>query len=97
MSNIRVSVSIGVLLLVGVGAVQQANKPPPVTHDLAGRDNCMMCHTPGAMEPVPDVPASHGDRPNETCMWCHAPDAGIQSADPPAITHDTAGRDNCLM
>ena len=85
MSNLRVSASIGVLLLVGVGAVQQATKPAPVTHDLAGRDNCLMCHTAGAMEPVPDVPASH------------AADADIQTADPPAIAHDTAGRDNCLM
>jgi hypothetical protein len=56
-----------------------------------------MCHTPGAMAPVPDVPASHAERPNETCQWCHAADAGIQTTDPPAIAHDTAGRDNCLM
>lgn len=97
MSNLRMSVSIGAFLIVGLGAVQQAAKPPAVKHDLAGRDNCLMCHTAGVMEPVPDVPASHGDRPNETCLWCHAPDAGIQSADPPAIPHDLAGRDNCLM
>jgi hypothetical protein len=97
MSNLRMSVSIGAFLIVGLGAVQQAAKPSVVKHDLAGRDNCVMCHTPGAMEQVPDVPASHGDRTSETCMWCHASDAGIQTADPPAISHDLAGRDNCLM
>jgi hypothetical protein len=82
---------------VGLGAVQQAAKPPAVKHDLAGRDQCLMCHTAGVMEPVPDVPADHGERPNDTCVWCHAPDAEIQGAEPPAISHDLAGRDNCLM
>lgn len=97
MSKLGVSASIGVLLLVGVGAAYQATKPPAVQHDLAGRDNCLMCHTPGAMEPVPDVPANHDGRPNEACLWCHAADAEIQTADPPAISHALEGRDNCLM
>jgi hypothetical protein len=96
MSNLRVSASIGVLLLVGVGAVQQATKPTVVTHDLAGRDNCLMCHS-GAMPNAPGVPESHAERPNETCLWCHAADAGIQTATPPAIAHDPAGRENCMM
>ena len=97
MSNLRMSVSIGAFLIVGLGAVQQAAKPPAVKHDLAGRDQCLMCHTPGVMEPVPDVPADHGERPNDACVLCHAPDAEIRSADPPAIPHDLAGRENCLM
>jgi hypothetical protein len=97
MSKLGVSASIGILLLVGVGAASQATKPPVVQHDLAGRDNCLMCHTPGAMEPVPDVPANHAGRTSATCLWCHAPDADIQTADPPAIQHALEGRDDCLM
>ena len=96
MSNLRVSASIGAILLVGVGAVQQAGKPSVVQHDLDGRDNCLMCHS-GAMPNIAGVPESHADRPNETCLWCHAADAGIQTATPTAITHDLDGRENCLM
>ena len=44
---------------------------PLPSHDLAGKDNCLMCHTAGVMEPVPDVPASHEGRVNENCVWCH--------------------------
>jgi hypothetical protein len=44
---------------------------PSPSHDMAGKDNCLMCHTAGAMEPVPDVPASHEGRTNDTCTWCH--------------------------
>lgn len=80
-------------------AQQQAasSKPPVLVHDLEGRSACLMCHTPGAMEPVPDAPASHEGRPNESCLWCHAKDAGVQAADPPAISHELEGRNACLM
>ena len=47
-------------------------KPKVMTHDTAGKENCLMCHTAGAMAPVPDVPESHAGRSNETCRWCHA-------------------------
>ena len=42
-----------------------------MAHDAAGKENCMMCHAAGAMEPVPDAPASHEGRGNESCLWCH--------------------------
>ncbi len=41
------------------------------SHDLEGKDNCLMCHAPGVMEPVPDAPESHEGRGIETCLWCH--------------------------
>ena len=83
---------------VGVAWAQEAPSRPPVTkHDLEGRDQCLMCHTAGAIEAVPDAPASHADRTNETCKWCHAPGASMQTTDPPTITHDLEGRDQCLM
>ncbi len=75
----------------------QAAKPKAVAHDLAGRDQCLMCHTPGVMEAVPDAPADHAKRPNETCLLCHAPGAAIQTTDPPGITHELEAREQCLM
>jgi hypothetical protein len=91
----------GAMLVAGFTAApalgQGATKPTAVSHDLEGRDQCLMCHTAGVMEPVPDVPESHVDRPNETCLWCHAQDAPMQTADPKPISHETAGREKCLM
>ena len=50
-------------------------KAPAMAHDAAGKENCMMCHAVGVMEPVPDVPADHEGRTNEMCTWCHKPPA----------------------
>lgn len=87
-------------LVAGVGAISafaQGTKPPVMGHDAAGREQCMMCHTAGAMEAVPDAPASHEGRANETCLMCHAPDSPMQTADPKPIPHALEGRDNCTM
>lgn len=99
---LRIAAS-GAILMVGIGVAPAfgqepaATKPPPVKHDLEGRAQCLMCHTPGAMEPVPDVPASHAERPNETCLWCHDPNAAVQTTEPRVIPHDVEGRETCLM
>lgn len=87
------------VLVLAAFAWQQGGwtTPPAMTHDAAGRDNCMMCHKAGAMEPVPDAPADHADRPNEICLACHAPDAAVQTTAPPATSHPLEGRDNCMM
>lgn len=90
-------VAVASVALVSMAAMLQDAKPMAVPHDLAGRDNCLMCHTAGAMEAVPDVPASHADRPNETCLWCHAPDSKMLTTTPKQVTHDLAGRDQCMM
>lgn len=47
--------------------------PGTIPHDLEGQEQCLMCHTAGAMEPVPDVPANHEGRENEHCRLCHKP------------------------
>jgi nitrate/TMAO reductase-like tetraheme cytochrome c subunit len=45
--------------------------PPFIPHDLAGRDNCLTCHTPeGGVKPAPK---DHAGRANETCQACHKP------------------------
>ena len=92
--------ALGAVLFAAVLAAPlsgQAAKPKATSHDLEGRDNCLMCHTPGAMEPVPDAPASHEGRGNEVCQWCHAADSPMLTYDVKAIGHDLEGRDNCLM
>jgi ligand-binding sensor protein len=88
------------VLLAGVGAISafaQSTKPKVMSHDAAGREQCLMCHTAGAMEAVPDAPASHEGRAVETCLMCHAADSPVQTADPKPIPHALEGRDNCAM
>jgi hypothetical protein len=91
---------LAVAMLVGFGvrtaAAQEEVKPLAVSHDLEGRDNCLMCHKTGVME-APVAPESHVDRTNEVCLLCHGPDAPMQTADAAAVAHDLEGRDNCLM
>ncbi|MBI3982600.1 MAG: hypothetical protein HY337_06790 [Gemmatimonadetes bacterium] len=74
-----------------------AAKPPAMKHAAAGRDNCLMCHARGVMEPVPDVPENHADRPVEACQWCHAPDAAMQTKTAQPMKHAAAGREKCMM
>jgi hypothetical protein len=77
-------------------APAKATKPPVMTHEAAGREQCMMCHG-GAMEGIKAAPADHKGRGNETCLWCHAKDAEVQTNAVPNIPHDTAGREQCAM
>ena len=72
-------------------------KPAVPTHDMEGKANCLMCHAPEVMPPVPDVPATHEARPNESCLWCHAADSPMQTTGAPQTSHDLEGKDNCLM
>ena len=90
---------LGTFFLLGllVGPLNAQVKPTVPAHDFAGKDNCLMCHTAGVMEPVPDVTPTHEGRANETCRWCHSPDALMLTIEPPAFIHDLAGKDNCLM
>ena len=85
------------LALAVANPLSAQEKTTAVSHDLEGKANCLMCHTAGAMEPVPDVPASHEGRANETCMMCHAPDSPMVTTGATAISHDLEGKGNCLM
>jgi len=91
---------VGAVSLAAIGtasALQEPAKPPAVKHDLAGRDNCVMCHS-ASMPNTPVMPAeSHKGREADTCLWCHGPDAAMQTTVPKPISHDLEGRDNCLM
>jgi hypothetical protein len=79
------------------GPLQAQLVTKAMSHDVAGKENCLMCHTPGAMEPVPDAPASHEGRASETCLWCHAADSPMTTTGAKQTSHDLDGKDNCLM
>jgi hypothetical protein len=89
----------GALLLMGALANSASAQliTKAMSHDAAGKDNCMMCHAVGVMPPVPDVPATHEGRANESCLWCHAAASPMTTTGAPQPPHDLAGKDNCLM
>jgi len=50
----------------------EATAPPAIPHELASRENCLMCHDPeGQIKPAP---ADHVGRAVETCQMCHKPE-----------------------
>jgi hypothetical protein len=52
----------------GEGATAGA---PPIPHDLAGRDDCLVCHSAGGLKPVP---GDHAGRTKDVCQTCHKPE-----------------------
>ena len=90
---------LGTMLFLGFMAnpLTAQVKPTVTSHDLAGKENCLMCHAIGVMPPVPDVPATHEGRASQSCQWCHAADSPLQTAVARATSHDLAGKENCLM
>jgi len=92
--------------------VKPAGEPKAIPHELAGRDDCLLCHNPETG--VKAAPRDHAGRTNENCQGCHkpatgattatptasaaAPAAGVKPAgEPKAIPHELAGRDDCLL
>jgi hypothetical protein len=45
---------------------------PGITHELAGRDDCLSCHVLGA-KPPKGLAESHKGRDNSMCRGCHQP------------------------
>ena len=92
----NVVITAAMLLVVAGSAVAQDAKPTVVSHDLAGKENCVMCHS-GAMEGIPAQPADHEGRALDTCLLCHAADAEMQTAAATVVPHDLAGKEACSM
>ena len=44
--------------------------PAAISHTLEGRDDCLVCHGEGALQPFP---AEHTGLTNDTCTACHQP------------------------
>jgi hypothetical protein len=55
----------------GSDSLGQTVQPKAIPHDLEGRDACSMCHAAGAMEAIPDIPASHEGVGDGLCTLCH--------------------------
>ena len=81
--------------------------PPQVPHPIGGSPDCQICHAQSSK--VRPYPADHVGRKNDVCLACHKPTIPAASATPvpgattaqptggpPPITHDTAGRTQCL-
>jgi mono/diheme cytochrome c family protein len=80
---------------------------PAIPHSLEGRADCLTCHGPGGVRPVP---ADHTNRASTTCTGCHKPAPGPVSTGPvstpaasapapvagPGIPHSLDGFDNCV-
>jgi Cytochrome c7 and related cytochrome c len=50
----------------------QTAAAPALPHDVAGREQCAMCHG-GAMEGIKAMPANHKGIDNKNCTLCHTP------------------------
>lgn len=77
--------------------------PSPIPHPIGGNPDCLICH--GQNSIVRPFPSDHNNRPKDSCLACHKPAVpspaatplpGTGTGGPPRITHDTAGRTNCL-
>ena len=65
-------------------AAEPAGGPVAIPHDLAGRENCLMCHNPdGGMKPAPK---DHAGRANDICQSCHKPAAQAGGGSAPPAT-----------
>jgi len=85
------------LLFVGAGALDAQEKPAVPEHDMAGKDNCAMCHAEGVMGAT-KTPASHEGRDQKSCVACHSADSPLQAGTAPtAISHELEGKENCAM
>jgi len=93
----KVVITTAAMLFIAAGsAFAQDAKPPVMSHDMEGKENCAMCHS-GAMEGIPAQPADHEGRAAESCVLCHGADSEMQTSAANAIPHDLEGKDNCSM
>ena len=52
-------------------ATPLAIEAPEISHDLEGRDDCLICHDPAGQ--IKPAPADHAERSKEQCQSCHEP------------------------
>jgi len=87
------------LLFVGATSLSAQEKPPVTPHDLAGKENCAMCHGGEGMMGATAMPEGHKGFENANCQLCHSEASPVQTAAGAAgaIPHDLAGKENCAM
>ncbi|MCL7961919.1 MAG: hypothetical protein M8860_03575, partial [marine benthic group bacterium] len=67
------------MLLVGATSLSAQEKPPVTPHDMAGKENCAMCHAEGVMGATKS-PASHEGFDQANCQLCHGESSPVQTA-----------------
>ena len=80
---------VGTQEVVSQEATAEDRKPGAITHDTAGKMECLVCHAAGAT-PITDVPDDHEGRGNQTCLWCHATDSPMLTTTPSNTPHPEA-------
>jgi hypothetical protein len=71
-----------------------ASQAPPISHDLANRENCVMCHDPAGQ--VKPAPANHASYGNEQCFTCHGDSAGA-TPQAPILSHSLNLHAKCTL
>ncbi|MEJ5197389.1 MAG: cytochrome b/b6 domain-containing protein [Anaerolineae bacterium] len=82
-----------------IGGVDNTKIGSPIKHEIAGKEQCLTCHGPNGISPMP---ANHEGRPQESCLVCHkpgpmpTPGAAKPSAGAPGvIPHALEGKEKC--
>jgi len=78
--------------------------PPDITHDLVGREECLMCHKLGIAY-APRIPENHIGLPVDLCQSCHLPAPGTSLPEvtpvlgvmPPQVPHPVENRIDCRL
>ena len=83
-------------LTIGAPLAESKLKPKVMPHEVAGHEQCDMCHN-GKLPDIKAVPATHTGRDATTCVLCHTKDSPLQTADPKPTPHDLEGRSACSM
>jgi len=78
--------------------------PPPITHDLVGREECLMCHKMGIAY-APRIPENHAGLPVDLCQTCHLAAPGVSVPEgtpalgvmPLQVPHPLENRTDCRL
>jgi cytochrome c5 len=82
-----------------------ASAPPAITHDLRGREDCLMCHKLGTAG-APRIPENHIDLSSNVCQTCHLSQGeivgmgdgtAVPSEEIPSIPHGLEGFRACTL
>ncbi len=86
-------------VMTPIGGVDNTKIGAPMKHEIAGKEQCLTCHGPTGVTPMP---ANHEGRPVESCLICHKPGptptpgaAAPAAGAPRAIPHSLDGKEQC--
>lgn len=84
----------GVVLtsLVFVPVARAQDGPPPVAHEIEGREACLLCHATDGMVPSPPDHATYSE---SICLSCHA--TGPEASEPPSQPVPPGQTESCLQ